>query len=113
MLFGMWCTSVDPSRWPDYMRFEQEYSAPMFRQQPRCLGILFVRLSATEAAARTIWDSQTSIDRLATDSCYRQTVARLGSSGFLAGTRQVDIMPIAHAWFAADVVAVACTLLPP
>lgn len=108
MLLRIWRTGVDPARWDEYGQFEREYSAPMFREQPGCLGVFFVRLSASEAAACTIWRIQADIDRLPTDRRYQATVARLEATGLLTGSQQVEVAPIVHSWLSVpDIVATA------
>ena len=42
MLVRIWRTQVDPFREAEYVAFTQDYSLPMFRQQPGCFGVLFL-----------------------------------------------------------------------
>ena len=96
MLFRIWRTDVDPQRWPDYARFEREHSLPMFRQQPGCYGVLFVRMSdGSGAAACTFWEDRGAIDRLAKSPTYQATVARLLATGLLTGTQSVEVFDVA------------------
>lgn len=96
MLLRIWRTGVDPNRWDEYARFEREHSAPMFRQQPGCRGVLFLRLDGDAgAAACSFWDRLKSIEALATSPSYRATVARLASTALLTGEQSVEVFAIA------------------
>lgn len=96
MLFRIWRTGVDSQRWPEYARFEREYSLPMFRQQPGCRGVLFVRIpDGSGAAACTFWDDRASIGRLASSPTYQATVARLRETRLLVGSQTVEVFEIA------------------
>ena len=90
MLLRIWRTGVDPARWPEYEHFEQEYSLPMFRQQPGCRGVLFVRAGdGMGAAACSFWDDQQAIEQLRNSPTYQGTVARLLATGLLTGEQSV------------------------
>ncbi|MGE5803870.1 MAG: hypothetical protein ACM358_16625 [Gemmatimonadota bacterium] len=96
MLLRIWRTGVDPARWAEYARFEQEHSLPMFRQQSGCRGVLFGRLAGgSGAAACSFWDDQAAIEQLATSQTYKATVARLLATGLLAGSQSVEVFEIA------------------
>jgi heme-degrading monooxygenase HmoA len=105
MIFRIWRTTVDATRWDEYARFEQEHSLPMFQQLPGCLGVFFVRLAGNEAAACTLWHDQAAIDRLTDDPLYQRTVAQLEVTGLLEGTQRVEVMLITDAWLAIEKVA--------
>jgi len=95
MLLRIWRTGVDPARWPEYEHFEQEYSLPMFRQQPGCLGVLFVRAGDGKgAAACSFWDDQ-QIGRLRNSPTSQGTVARLVATGLLTGEQSVEVYQVA------------------
>lgn len=95
MLLRIWQTGVDPHRWHEYAQFEREHSLPMFRQQPGCRGVLFVRASGgSGAAACSFWDDRAAIEQLATSPTYQATVARLLGTGLLTGTQRVDVFEI-------------------
>lgn len=96
MLLRIWRTGVDPHRWSEYARFEREHSLPMFRQQPGCRGVLFVRSSeGSGAAACSFWDDQEAIDQLAKSPTYQATVGRLRGTGLLTGTQSVEVFKVA------------------
>ncbi len=96
MLLRIWRTGVDPARWPEYEHFEQEDSLPMFRQQPGCRGVLFVRAGdAKGAAACSFWDDQQAIEQLRNSPTYQGTVARLLATGLLTGEQSVEVYQVA------------------
>jgi hypothetical protein len=102
LILRIWRTGVDSTRWDAYAQFEREHSTPMFQSQPGCLAVFFVRLSAVEAAACTLWQNQDAIDQLAGSSSYQRTVAQLQATGLLQGAQQVEVMPIVGGWLAIE-----------
>lgn len=95
MLLRIWRTGVDPKRWSEYQRFEREHSLPMFRAQPGCCGVLFVRMAdGSGAAACSFWDDQDAINRLATSPTYQATMRRIIASGFLTGSQSVEVFEV-------------------
>ncbi|HEV8382569.1 MAG TPA: hypothetical protein VGQ29_13365 [Gemmatimonadales bacterium] len=96
MILRIWRTGVDPGRWREYAEFEREHSLPMFRAQPGCRGVLFVRLpQGVGAAACSFWDDQESIEALKSSATYQATVARLLATGLLTGDQTVEILEVA------------------
>ena len=68
----------------------------MFRQQPGCRGVLFLRTTdGSGAAALTLWEDQGAIERLANSPTYKATVARLVATGLLIGSQSIEVFRVA------------------
>ena len=50
MMVRIWRTAVNLEREPEYKRFQNEESLPMFKAKEGCLGVLFLREPAGWAA---------------------------------------------------------------
>lgn len=89
----IWRTQVDEDRADEYERFAAEESMPMFSGQPGFLGLLFGR-AGTECTVVTVWEDDAAADALEASASYRETVARIGATGFLRGTSTVERMTV-------------------
>lgn len=105
MLVRIWRTEVDASRWAEYEEFEQKRSAPMFRAQPGCRGVLFLRTGEAGAAALTFWSDRPAIDALNSSVTYLDTVKALVATGLLRGGQSVEILTLAGGWVDAGVMS--------
>jgi heme-degrading monooxygenase HmoA len=93
MLMRIWTTRIVPDREDEYVAFAESHSRAMFRSQPGCLGVLFLK-SGEEHAACSFWSSQADLDALAHSSSYRDTVAALRATGLLAGDTTVKVYEV-------------------
>jgi hypothetical protein len=65
----------------------------MFKQQPGCLGVLF--LGANEdCLVLSFWKDRSSVDALASSPSYRAIVDLYSSSGMLIGTPTLDVFEV-------------------
>ena len=93
MIIRLWTTRVDPSRMAEYEENERNRSTPMFREQPGCLGALFLRSGET-CAALTFWKDMDSVKRLATSRSYSEASAFYSSSGMLLGAPSLEVFEV-------------------
>ena len=87
MLVRVWTVDIKKDKAKELEVFANSISLPMFREQDGCLGVLFTK-NSHEASTITFWDSQESIDKLATSVSYQDVVKQIEDSGILAGNHR-------------------------
>jgi heme-degrading monooxygenase HmoA len=97
MIVRIWRTGLDESRAEEYDRFAAERSMPMFRRQDGFCGVLFSRV-ADGRAVITLWRDAQAIEALDAGADYRDTVAAIGSAGFLRPPQSVEVMTVDAGW---------------
>ena len=93
MLMRIWTTRIAENREEEYLAFAESRSRAMFRSQPGCLGVLFLK-SGEEHAACSFWRSQADLDALAHSSSYRETRAAFEATGLLVGDATVRVYEV-------------------
>jgi len=94
MVVRIWRTGGDRSRLEEYTGFEEEYSLPMFCEQPGLMGLYFLLAGENRAAALTFWEDMAAVEALATSSSYLRTVQELVDTGLLIGGQSVDVFEV-------------------
>jgi heme-degrading monooxygenase HmoA len=89
MIMRIWRTQVDVTRATEYERFATEQSLPMFRANRGFSGLLFGRHGA-DCIVITLWEDEAAADALEDSPRYRDTVARISTTGFLAGPSRIE-----------------------
>lgn len=85
----IWRTQVDVTRATEYEQFATEQSLPMFRAHRGLSGVLFGRHGA-DCIVITLWEDDAAADALEDSPRYRDTVARISTTGFLTGPSQIE-----------------------
>ncbi len=93
MIMRIWRTLVDEGRTAEYERFAAEESLPMFAAQAGFRGLLFGR-DGNRCTVVTLWQDEAAADALEVSPAYRETVARITATGFLAGVSTVDRLTV-------------------
>ena len=106
MIIRLWTTRVDQNRIAEYEENEQNRSTPMFRQQPGCLGALFLRSGET-CFALTLWKDLDSVKQLKTSQSYLEASAFYSNSGMLLGEPSVDVFEVKGGFLNAEAIAEA------
>ena len=89
MLVRVWTVDIKKEKIKELEIFANTISLPMFIEQEGCLGVLFTK-NSDEASTITFWDSQESIDKLATSVSYQDVVKQIEESGILAGNHKSE-----------------------
>jgi len=89
VLVRVWTVDIKKDKIKELELFANTISLPMFREQDACLGVLFSK-NSHEALTITFWDSQESIDKLATSVSYQDVVKQIEDSGILAGNHRSE-----------------------
>jgi heme-degrading monooxygenase HmoA len=89
MIMRIWRTQVDVTRASEYERFATGQSLPMFRAHRGFSGVLFGRHGA-DCIVITLWEDDAAADALEDSPRYRDTVARITTTGFLTGPSQIE-----------------------
>jgi len=93
MIVRLWATRVDKSRSEEYEENERNRSTPMFRAQPGCLGVLFLR-SGGESFALTFWRDIEAVERLKTSQSYLEASAFYADSGMLINQPSLQVFEV-------------------
>jgi|SRR5687768_15612459 len=93
MLMRMWRTRISEQREDEYIAFAESHSRRMFRSQPGCLGVLFLK-SGAERVACSFWNSYADLSALAGSPSYRHTSAALQAKGLLIGPAEVTVYEV-------------------
>jgi len=93
MIVRLWRTRVEKSRIAEYEENERNRSSPMFREQPGCLGVLFLRLG-DECFALTFWNDWDAVNRLKVSKTYLETSAFYSDSGMLIGEPSLQVFEV-------------------
>jgi heme-degrading monooxygenase HmoA len=94
MVARIWRTGVKPERLEEYERFARERSLPMFHEQRRFIGVLFMREEEDRAAMLTLWEDEKAVEELEASPLYRQTVEIILGSGLLAKEQSVGVFEV-------------------
>jgi hypothetical protein len=89
MIMRIWRTQVDVTRASEYERFATEQSLPMFRAHRGFSGLLFGRHGA-DCIVITLLEDDAAADALEDSPRYRDTVARISTTGYLAGPSRIE-----------------------
>ena len=103
MIARIWRTGVDESRAGEYDAFAVERSLPMFRRQPGCRAVFFVRTKDGRAAI-TFWQDLGAAEALMSSKDYLETVDAILAAGFLRPPQSVELLPVDQLWLAPDLV---------
>jgi hypothetical protein len=93
MIVRLWKAQVKSTALPEYEENERNRSAPMFREQSGCIGVLFLR-SADMCSALTFWSDWDAVDRLKTSKSYLQASAFYAQSGMLVGEPSLEVFEV-------------------
>jgi heme-degrading monooxygenase HmoA len=93
VLIRLWRTKLVQSRIAEFEENERNRSAPMFKQQPGCLGVLFLGTN-DDCLVLSFWKDRNSVDALASSPSYRAVVDFYSSSGMLIGTPTLDVFEL-------------------
>lgn len=93
MIVRLWKTRVDKARMGEYEENERERSTPMFRKQPGCLGVLFLR-SGDDCFALTFWKDKEAVERLKTSKSYEEASSFYSDSGMLIGEPSLRVFEV-------------------
>lgn len=97
MIVRLWKTQVQASSLPKYEENERTRSLPMFKQQPGCLGALFLR-SEEMCFALTFWKDLAAVERLKTSKSYLEAVEFYEQSGMLIGEPSLQLFEVKDGW---------------
>ena len=103
MIARIWRTGVDERRAGEYDAFAVERSLPMFRRQPGCRAVFFVRTKDGRAAI-TFWQDLGAAEALLSSKDYLETVDAILAAGFLRPPQSVELLPVDQLWLAPDLV---------
>lgn len=93
MIVRLWTTRVAKDRISEYEENERSRSAPMFRKQPGCLGVMFLR-SNENCFALSFWKDRESVEKLKTSTSYLEASAFYASSGMLVGDPSLEVFEV-------------------
>ena len=93
MIVRLWKTRVDKARMGEYEENEGNRSTPMFRKQPGCLGVLFLR-SGDDCFALTFWKDMEAVERLKTSKSYQAASSFYSDSGMLIGEPSLQVFEV-------------------
>lgn len=93
MIVRLWTTRVEKDRIAEYEENERGRSAPMFRKQPGCLGVMFLR-SGENFLALSFWKNPESVERLKTSTPYLEACAFYAKSGMLVGDPSLEVFEV-------------------
>jgi quinol monooxygenase YgiN len=79
-----WRTRIDTERLDEFDRFVRERSAPMFREQPGLLAVLYSR-DGDQWLTLTLWRDAAAAERLGESASYLAAVEELLGSGMVLG----------------------------
>ncbi len=94
MIVRLWTTRVEKDRIAEYEENERSRSLPMFRKQPGCLGVMFLR-SSENCFALSFWEDLESVEALKTSTSYIEASAFYANSGMLVGEPSLQVFEAA------------------
>lgn len=103
MIARIWRTGLDEGRAEEYDAFAADRSLPMFRRQPGCRAVFFVRTKDGRAAV-TFWQDLAAAEALMSSKDYLETVEAILGAGFLRPPQSVELLPVDQLWLAPDLV---------
>ena len=103
MIARIWRTGLDEGRAEEYDAFAVDRSLPMFRRQPGCRAVFFVRIMEGRAAI-TFWQDLVTAEALTSSKDYLETVEAILAAGFLRPPQSVELLPVDQLWLAPDLV---------
>ena len=98
MIVRLWKTQVKRERLATYEQNERDCSLPMFKEQPGCLGVLFLR-SDEMCFALSFWKDADAVDRLKTSKSYLEACAYYEQSGMLIGDPSLQVFEVKDGFF--------------
>lgn len=102
MIVRLWAARVDKARIREYEENERIRSTPMFRKQPGCLGVLFLR-SGESCFALTFWKDMKAVEQLKTSNAYREASEFYSDSGMLTGEPSLQIFEVQGGFLNSDI----------
>ena len=93
MIVRLWKTRVDKASMEEYEENERNRSTPMFRKQPGCLGVLFLR-SRDDCFALTFWKDMEAVERLKTSKSYQEASSFYSDSGMLISEPSLQVFEV-------------------
>ena len=93
MVIRLWKTRVHREQMAAYERNERERSLPMFKQQPGCLGALFLRADDM-CFALTFWKDAGAVERLKSSKSYIDACTFYDQSGMLIGEPSLQVFEV-------------------
>jgi heme-degrading monooxygenase HmoA len=93
MIVRLWTTRVEQDRIAEYEENEHSRSLPMFRQQPGCLGVMFLR-SSENCFALSFWKDLESVEKLKTSTSYLEASEFYANSGMLIGDPSLKVFEV-------------------
>jgi len=108
MIVRLWTARVEKDRIAEYEANERTRSTPMFRRQPGCLGVMFLR-SGENCCALTFWKDLESVQALKTSTSYLEAAAFYSNSGMLVGDPSLEVFEVSGGFL--DLEALAHTKL--
>ena len=104
MIVRLWETRVDKARIREYEENERNRSTPMFRKQPGCLGVLFLR-SGESCFALTFWKDMKAVEQLKTSRVYEEASEFYSNSGMLTSEPALQIFEVKGGFLDSDIAA--------
>jgi heme-degrading monooxygenase HmoA len=98
MVVRLWKTQVKKSALATYEENERNRSLPMFKEQPGCVGVLFLRSEDT-CFALTFWKDLDAVDQLKTSKSYLEASAFYELSGMLVGEPSLQLFEVKGGFF--------------
>lgn len=93
MILRIWSTGIDEARADEYEDFAAQRSRPMFEAQPGFRGMVLAR-AEDRRLVLTMWQDRSAADALAASPAYLDTVAAIGSAGFLRPPQAVELFEV-------------------
>lgn len=106
MIVRLWTTRVAKDRIAEYEENERSRSVPMFRKQPGCLGVMFLR-SSENCFALSFWKDLDSVEGLKTSTSYLEASAFYSKSGMLVGEPSLEVFEVSGGFLRASDFSVA------
>jgi heme-degrading monooxygenase HmoA len=85
----------------EYEENERNRSTPMFKQQPGCLGVFFLR-SADDCLALTFWKDMDAVNKLKHSESYLQASAFYEQSGMFLGEPSLEVFEVKGGFLLSD-----------
>jgi heme-degrading monooxygenase HmoA len=93
MIVRLWTARVEKDRMAEYEQNEDSRSVPMFRRQPGCLGVMFLR-SSENCCALSFWKDLESVETLKTSTSYLEASTFYSKSGMLIGDPSLEVFEV-------------------
>jgi heme-degrading monooxygenase HmoA len=93
MIVRVWQVRVKENALAEYEENERNRSLPMFKEQPGCLGVLFLR-SMGMCSALTFWSDRAAIEQLNSSKSYLDASRFYENSGMLEGEPTLQVFEV-------------------